>query len=162
MSGTSIHHGTVVVERTIKVPTPRAYAAFADARERASWAAPSDTSVFIYDTTDFRVGGRDMARSGARDDPRFRVESHYIDIVPEQRIIRTETIHENAKLLATNITAIEFSPEGQATRLKITVQVTSLAGNGMKTPRLDTQVRSTTSRGIWNTRSHSSDSASRL
>jgi uncharacterized protein YndB with AHSA1/START domain len=49
---------------------------------------------------DFRVGGRDVARCGAKDDPRFRVESRYVDIVPGQRIITTETIHENTKLLA--------------------------------------------------------------
>jgi phosphotransferase system IIB component len=30
-----------------------------------------------------------------------------------------------------NITTIEFLPEAQATRLKVTVQVTSLVGNAM-------------------------------
>ena len=87
----TLNHGTVVVERTINVPVARVYSAFADAKERSSWAAPSDTSVFIYDETDFRIGGRDVARCGARDDPRFCVESCYIDIVPEQRVVTVET-----------------------------------------------------------------------
>lgn len=127
----STHHGTVVVERTINVPVAHAYAAFADEKERSRWAAPSDTAAFIYEETDFRVGGRDVARCGAKADPRFRVETRYVDIVPEQRVVSTETIHEQSTLLATNITTIEFFPEGSSARLKVTVQITSFVGNGM-------------------------------
>jgi uncharacterized protein YndB with AHSA1/START domain len=131
MSSNPVVHGTVVVERTIAVPVTRVYGAFADAKEREAWGAPSDTAIFVYDEIDFRVGGRDVARCGAKDDPRFRVETRYIDIVPTQRVVSTETIHEIDNLLAVNITTIEFVPEGQRTRLKVTVQVTSFVGNGM-------------------------------
>ena len=133
----TLNHGTVVVERTIHVPVARAYSAFADAKERSIWAAPSDTSVFIYDETDFRIGGRDVARCGARDDPRFRVESCYIDIVPEQRVVTVETIRELGKLLALNLTTVEFLAEDQATRLKVTVQVLSFMGQSMITNTKD-------------------------
>jgi uncharacterized protein YndB with AHSA1/START domain len=57
MAKTAIDHGTVVVERTINVPAARAFGAYADAEERARWAAPSDTAVFIYEEADFRVWG---------------------------------------------------------------------------------------------------------
>jgi uncharacterized protein YndB with AHSA1/START domain len=124
-------HGTVVVERTLDVPVSRVYSAFADAGERASWGAPSDTAVFIYDEANFAVGGRDLARCGAKEDPRFRVEARYVDIVVERRVVWTETIHEIDKLLATNITTLELVPDGRRTRLKVTVQVTSFVGPGM-------------------------------
>lgn len=131
MTDNSTDHGTVVVERTLDAPVARVYAGFADPKVRASWGAPSDTAVLIYDETDFRVGGRDVARCGAREDPRYRVETRYIDIVHERRVVWTETIHELDKRLAANITTLELVPEGQRTRLKATVQVTSFVGVGM-------------------------------
>jgi uncharacterized protein YndB with AHSA1/START domain len=131
MTDVSTDHGTVVVERTLDVPVSRVFAGFADAKERASWGAPSDTAVLIYDEANFSVGGRDLARCGAKNDPRYRVEAHYIDIVTERRVVWTETIHEVDKLLATNITTLELQPDGQRTRLKVTVQVASFVGPGM-------------------------------
>jgi uncharacterized protein YndB with AHSA1/START domain len=131
MAHDQIHHGTVVVERTIHVPTARVFAAYADPDERARWAAPSDTAVFIYDETDFRVGGRDVARCGAKDDPRFRVESTYAHIAQQQCIVTTETVQEGISLLSANLNTIEFFDEGNGTRVKITVQVTSFVGDEM-------------------------------
>ena len=131
MADVSTDHGTVVVERTLKVPASRAYGAFADPKQRARWGAPSGSVVFCYDETDFRVGGRDLARCGASEDPRFRVEARYVDIVGERRVVWTEAIHEIDKLLAVNITTVEFQPDGPGTRVKVTVQVTSFVGAGM-------------------------------
>ena len=131
MVDVATNHGTVVVERTLDVPVSRAYGAFADAEQRASWGAPSDSAVFIYDETDFRVGGRDLARCGPREDPRFRVEARYVDIVNDRRVVWTETIREIERPLAANITTLEFQPDGPRTRVKVTVQVTSFVGPGM-------------------------------
>ena len=82
-------HGTVVVERVVDVPLARTYGAFADAAERARWGSPSDTAAFIYEAADFRIGGLDVIRCGPKQDPRFRVEARYIDIVPERRVVWT-------------------------------------------------------------------------
>jgi uncharacterized protein YndB with AHSA1/START domain len=127
----STDHGTVVVEQMLDVPVSRAYGAFADANERARWGAPSDTAAFIYDSARFEVGGIDLVRCGAKDNPRFRVEVRYIDIVDERRVVWTETIRDSRQLLATNITTLEFIPHGQRVQLKVTVQVTSFAGMSM-------------------------------
>jgi uncharacterized protein YndB with AHSA1/START domain len=131
MTDKRVHHGTVVVERAINVPIARAFAAYADASERVRWAAPSDTAVFIYDETDFRVGGRDVARCGAKDDPRFRVESTYANIEPQQCIVTTDTVYEGTNILSANVNTIEFFDEAPRTRVKITVQVTSFVGDAM-------------------------------
>jgi uncharacterized protein YndB with AHSA1/START domain len=127
----STDHGTVVVEQMLNVPVARVYGAFADPKERVRWGAPSDSAAFIYDAADFRVGGIDLIRCGAKDDPRYRVEVRYIDIVDERRVVWTETIREPDTMLATNITTLEFMPQGQRTRLKVTVQVTSFVGVSM-------------------------------
>lgn len=127
----STDYGTVVVQRTLNVPVARAYNAFADANERAKWSAPSDTATFIYEETNFKIGGRDLARCGAREDPRFTVEARYVDIVAERRIAWVETIREIDRLLAVNITTLEFHPNGYCTELRVTVQVTSFVGPEM-------------------------------
>jgi uncharacterized protein YndB with AHSA1/START domain len=131
MADVSTDHGTVVVERTLNIAVSRAYGAFADANQRVRWGAPSDSAVFSYDATDFRVGGRDLARCGAREDPRFRVEARYVDIVDERRVVWTEAIHQIDKRLAVNITTVEFQPDGPGTGVTVTVQVTSFVGAGM-------------------------------
>ena len=131
MTDISTDHGTITVERTLDAPVSRVYAAFADPKERETWGAPSDTAVFVYDEADFRVGGRDLARCGPKDDPRFRVEARYVDIVRERRVVSTETVRDLDKLLAANITTFEMRPEGERTYVKITVQVTSFVGPDM-------------------------------
>jgi uncharacterized protein YndB with AHSA1/START domain len=143
MAGISIDHGTVVVERVLDVPLASVYGAFADAAERARWGSPSDTAAFIYDAADFRIGGVDLIRCGPKEDPRFRVEARYLDILPERRVVWSETIRESRKdreerdgrqndaPLAANLTTVEFFPQGLRTRVKVTVQVASFVGAAM-------------------------------
>ena len=131
MTEKSTHHGTIVVERLIEATVSRVYAAFADHKAREAWGAPSETATFFYEEADFRVGGRDVARCGAKTDPRFLVEARYVDIVPERRVVWTETIREIDNRLAVNITTLELQPNGQRTQLKVTVQVTSFVGEEM-------------------------------
>jgi uncharacterized protein YndB with AHSA1/START domain len=131
MTDNSTHHGTVVFERTYDAPIARVYAAFADPVARASWSAPSDTAIFLYDETDFRIGGRDVFRCGSRSDPRYRGETYYHNIAPERRIVSTEVIDELDKRLSVAVTTLELEREGERTKLKLTVQVVSLDGPGM-------------------------------
>lgn len=131
MSISSTHHGTVVIEGVISAPVAQVYASFSDPKAREAWGAPSDTATFYYEEADFRVGGRDIARCGAKTDPRFIVESRYVDVVPERRVVWTETIREADNTLAVNITTLELITDANRTRLKVTVQVTSFVGESM-------------------------------
>ncbi|NJM83276.1 MAG: ATPase [Tabrizicola sp.] len=131
MAETAVDHGTVIVGRMINRPAARVFAAYADANERVRWAAPSDTAVFFYEKADFRVGGLDVARCGAREDPRFRVESRYMGILPGHRIVTVDTVHEDTTPLSVSITTVEFSDSPDGAQVKVTVQVTSFAGAGM-------------------------------
>lgn len=131
MEPSSTFHGTVSVNETIDAPIARVYAAFADPKLREAWGAPSDSATFFYEEADFRVGGRDIARCGAKSDPRFIVEARYIDITPEQRVVWVEVIKEVDQTLATNITTLMLTTDGTKTQLTVTVQVTSFVGEGM-------------------------------
>jgi uncharacterized protein YndB with AHSA1/START domain len=127
----TVDHATVVVERTVNAPLSLVYRAIADIGERTKWGAPSETAVVIYDEADFRVGGRDLFRCGAKADPRYRVETRYVDIVAERLVVQTEVIHEGDKLLAANVTTLELMPDGACTRVKVTAQVASFVGPAM-------------------------------
>lgn len=134
MPTTSTHHGTVVVEGIIEAPASRVYAAYADskAREaREAWERPPIRRRSITRRQTFRVGGRDVARCSPKTDPRFILESRYLEIIPEHRVVCTETIREVEKTLAANITTLELVPDARRTRLKVTVQVTSFVGDDM-------------------------------
>ena len=47
MTEISTDHGSIAVSRVLKVEVSRAYAAFADPRERVQWGAPSEGVVGV-------------------------------------------------------------------------------------------------------------------
>jgi len=123
-------HATFTLERSYSTPPERVFAAFADPEARAQWSAgPND--AFLYDHADFREGGRDQFRCGPKNDPKLRGETIYHQIVPNKRIISTETLDSNGQRLAISLTTLEFEPHADGTNLKLTVQLVSLVGPAM-------------------------------
>ncbi|HWD57954.1 MAG TPA: SRPBCC family protein [Stellaceae bacterium] len=125
------HHATLVFDRTFEAPVERVFSALSDPVARAQWSAPSETAVLIYDQADFRIGGCDIFRCGTKSDPRYRGETRYCDIVPNRRIISIETIDELETLLSAALATLELTPDGERTRLKLTVQLAALGDKRM-------------------------------
>ncbi len=126
------HHVTLVFERICEAPVKTVFAAFANPKARSRWSAPSDTAVLIYDEADFRIGGRDVFRCGAKTDPRFRGETRYLDIVPNRRIISSETIETDGTRLSVSLVTVDLEPAAEtSTYVSLTVQLVSLDGPGM-------------------------------
>ena len=123
MAEPTTHHGTIVFERIFAAPAPRVFAALSDPVARARWSAPSDTAVLIYDEADFRAGGRDIFRCGAKNDPRYRGETHYCDIVPNRRIVYTETV-------------VYLAPEAFAAEVPYQVAIVTLENGSRVTARI--------------------------
>jgi uncharacterized protein YndB with AHSA1/START domain len=130
MAASDVTHATLVFERTSSAPVERVYKVLADAVERARWGTPSDTAAFIYDSTDFRVGGRDSFRCGSKDDPQFHGVTAYLDIVPNARIVATETISTGGNTLFVGLNTTTLEPVGKGTRITLTVQLVSFVGDG--------------------------------
>ena len=122
----SPYHATIVIERTYSASVERVFGAFANPQARARWSAPSDAAVLIYDEADFRVGGRDTFRCGAKSDPKFLGETRYHDIIPDRRIVSSATIDTNGKRLSVALTTMDLEPEGSSTKVKLAVQIVSL------------------------------------
>jgi uncharacterized protein YndB with AHSA1/START domain len=123
-------HATITLERSYAAPLERVFSEFADPVARARWSAPSD-DVLIYDEANFRVGGKDVFRCGPRGDPKFRGETRYLLIVPNARVVSSETLDMDGQRLAVSLTTLDFEQTGDSTTLTVTVQMVSLVGPGI-------------------------------
>jgi uncharacterized protein YndB with AHSA1/START domain len=128
---TATLQATLVFERTLPAPVDRVFDAFADPLRRAEWGTPSETATVIYDETDFREGGRDKFRCGAKSDPNIHGETQYLDIVANSRIVSSETITVGGARLCVSLTTLELTQEGKETKLKNTTQLSSFIGQDM-------------------------------
>jgi uncharacterized protein YndB with AHSA1/START domain len=131
MSNQDLKHETLMFERTCAAPVERVFAAFADPVERANWGTPSETAAFIYDKVDFREGGADVFRCGDKSNPQYRGVTTYYDIVPNERIVSSETVETEGRKLLISMATTTLQAEGNGTTVTVTVQLTSLVGEGM-------------------------------
>jgi uncharacterized protein YndB with AHSA1/START domain len=131
MTANEVLHETIVIERTYDADAGRVFAFFADPALRAIWGVPSDTAVIIYDEANFAIGGRDVFRCGAKSDPKYRGETHYLHIVAGSHIVSSETIDADGKRLSASLTTVQFLPKGTQTKLTLTVQIAAFEGRDM-------------------------------
>jgi uncharacterized protein YndB with AHSA1/START domain len=112
----------------------RVFAALADPAERAELGNAIETAALIYDETDFRVGGRDIFRCGAKRDPEYRSMATYYDVVPNQRIVSSETVETARKKLIISMSTTTLEPQGASTKVTVTTQLISLTGGASRRP----------------------------
>ena len=123
-------HATIQLERSYPAPLELVFSEFADPVARARWSAPSEDAL-IYDEADFRTGGKDVFRCGPKGNPKFRGKTRYLLIVPNARVVSSETVDMDGQRIAIALTTLDFEPLGEATQLTVTVQMVSFAGSGM-------------------------------
>jgi uncharacterized protein YndB with AHSA1/START domain len=125
-----LQHATIQLEYSYAAPVERVFAEFANPMARARWSAPSDDEL-IYGEADFRVGGKDVFRCGPKGDPKFRGETRYLLIVPNARVVSSETLDMDSQPLAVSLTTLDFEPAEGATKVTVTVQIVSFVGADM-------------------------------
>jgi uncharacterized protein YndB with AHSA1/START domain len=125
-----LQHATITLQHSYSAPLERVFSDFADPVARARWSAPSN-DVLIYDEADFRIGGKDVFRCGPKGDPKFRGETRYLDIVPNARVVSSETVDVGNDRLAVALTTLDFEPTEDGTNLTVTIQVVSFVGPDM-------------------------------
>jgi uncharacterized protein YndB with AHSA1/START domain len=124
-------HATLVFEREISASPAAVFAAIADPAARELWGPPSDTAVLIYEDADFGEGGLDRFRCGPKGNPYVRGVTRYLDVVPERRVISSETLVADGRRLCASLSTLELIPQGGKTRLKNTSQLVSFIGEDM-------------------------------
>ena len=123
-------HATIKLEHSYAAPLERVFSEFADPVARARWSAPSNDAL-IYDEADFRVGGKDVFRCGPKGNPKFRGETRYLHVVPNARVVSSETVDMDGQRLAVALITLDFEPTDDGTNLTVTLQIVSFAGPDM-------------------------------
>ena len=128
MTERSVTHATFVVERTYDAAPARVFAAWADPAAKARWfASPEEWGPDEFEL-DFRVGGREVSRGGPDGGPVFTYDARYQDIVADERIVYTYSMHLDQAPLSISVATVELRSEGAGTRLVLTEQGAYLDG----------------------------------
>jgi len=131
LTDTPIDHAQFSLNRTLSAAPATVFAAWSDPDARACWGPPSKRHRMVFDQTEFREGGVDISHCGMDEDLSFRVVTRYEHIQPNQRLVFTESVSRQNHLLSVSLITLELTRQDEATALSLTVQMTSLVGEGM-------------------------------
>lgn len=115
MSRHPIPHADFTINRRYAAPRARVFRAWSDPAQMARWYVP--TGVLHDSANDFRVGGRQMHAFGPEGGPVFRFDGRYEDIVENERIVTTGTMHMNDARGSTAIMTVEFFDDEGGTKI---------------------------------------------
>lgn len=121
MSPPSVVHASFTITRSWKASPARVFQSFADESKKKLWFGGGDAWEPLGHSFDFRVGGREQ-ESG-----RFRqsgvvssFDCIYLDIVPDERIIYSYTMHLDDRKISVSQACIELRPENGGTKFVLT------------------------------------------
>jgi|CXWL01.1.fsa_nt_gi uncharacterized protein YndB with AHSA1/START domain len=129
---TPITHATLVMERTYKASSTRVFAAWEDKEARERWQAPDDTVQIRYEESNFRQGGRDVARCLEQDGVEFLATVNYLDIRRDERIVFSEAVAQGNANVSAALICVELFPVSEGTRQLVTIQIAAFDGSGME------------------------------
>ncbi|WP_181771656.1 SRPBCC domain-containing protein [Amycolatopsis pittospori] len=121
----TVKHATFTLERVYTAPPERVFAAWADPAAKAGWFAVPGGGHSL----DFRVGGREVTSGPPDDGKRMTADSHYEDIVENERIVYGTKLSAKGVLATVSVTTILFEAEAGGTRLTLIEQGTFLDGH---------------------------------
>lgn len=120
MSNRSIVHATFTLERKLKSPPAKVFKAFADPRAKAMWfTGPPEWGPDQHEM-DFREGGREISKGGPPGGDIHAMDGIYWEIVDNERIVMTYSMHVGDKRISVSLNTVEFFPDGSGTRLVLT------------------------------------------
>lgn len=129
MSARNVQHGTFSIERVFDAPPKTVFDAFATVDGKSRWfSAPSTEWTLLERTFDCRVGGRETLKGRWKNGTVTSFDAWYGDIVTNERLVYTYTMHMDERKISVSLATIEFKPEGKGTRLKLTEQGAFLDG----------------------------------
>ncbi|HEY1565448.1 MAG TPA: SRPBCC family protein [Solirubrobacteraceae bacterium] len=107
----TIHQHDFTIKRHYRQRPEQAFRAFADPELRRRWFRVPDSWSDAEWSLDFRVGGGE--RNAGRDDDGHHhlFESHFHDIVDNERIVFAYDMRLNGRLTSVSLTTIELLPD---------------------------------------------------
>jgi uncharacterized protein YndB with AHSA1/START domain len=122
-------HGTFTIVRDLPHAAERVYAAWSDPEAKAAWfSGPSGQWKPLEREMDFRVGGRERAKGRWTSGVTTDFQAHYLDIVPQRRIVYAYNMHVDDRKISVSLATIELESTAKGTRMKVTEQGAFLDG----------------------------------
>ena len=122
-------HGSFTIERKFDAPPALVYSAFATEKaSKRGFPGRRSNGPWRIASFDFRVGGRETLTGKWKTGMITRFDAHYHDIVPDERIIYSYTMHVNDNKISVSLATIEFKKAGSGTQLVLTEQGAFLDG----------------------------------
>jgi uncharacterized protein YndB with AHSA1/START domain len=123
-----IEHTSFVVERELAASPKHAFRFWSEAELKANWTSCHPDWRVLEDGFDFRVGGGDVKRWRTPGGEEQTFHAHYLDIVPEQRIIYAYEMSFAGTRLSASLVTVTFEAVGRKTKMTFTEQVAILVG----------------------------------
>lgn len=129
MSERKADHGSFTIERKFDAPPALVYSAFATEKGKQAWfSGPNDLWSLEDRAFDFRVGGSETLSGKWKTGRITRFDAHYHDIVPDERIIYSYTMHVDDRKISVSLATLEFKKAGAGTLLVLNEQGAFLDG----------------------------------
>src|SRR5215471_9142531 len=127
MEEQSVIHSTFVIERSYPAKPERVFAAFSDPAKKRRWFVEGESHQVEHYEMDFRVGGKEQARSLMKKGTPIAGkvltnDTVYQDIVPNRRVVFASTMSLDDKRISASLVTMEFLPSEKGTDLVCTHQ----------------------------------------
>ncbi len=118
---------TLTFERDVAAPASVLWKAWTEPVARAVWSAPTPSVTVEFLEADTRVGGREISLCKVDGQPDIRCENGWLVLQSETRCVNYEVISSEGVTLSAALVTADMSAAGQRSRLRVTVQLSSLA-----------------------------------
>jgi len=122
MSTPKVDHASFTLERHYDAPVALLYKAFSDEKAKSRWFGGGSEWNMETRKFDFRVGGKEHLSGKWKSGMVSTFDAVYHDILPERRIIYTYDMHIDGKRISVSLATLQFSQDGDGSKLVITEQ----------------------------------------
>ena len=129
MAERTAQHTSFAIERDYAATPTQVFHAFADPAAKRRWfVGPAGRWTELKREQDFRIGGRERVSGAFTGGPVSTFDCHYLDIVPNQRIVYSYAMRLDERLISISLATLEFNTAGAGTRFVFTEQCVYLDG----------------------------------
>lgn len=120
---------TLAFEREVAAPLATLWQAWTAPAARAVWAAPSPSVTVEFLEADTRIGGREVSLCKVDGEPDIRCECGWLELQPPVCSVNYEAISSGGVTQSAALVTANLSGTDERSRLVVTVQLSSLAGD---------------------------------
>ena len=125
---TEPRHTQFHIDRDVAASRAHVFRFFSELELKVRWNDCHTDWQLLEEAFDFRVGGGEVRRWRTPDGEELTFHSHYLDIVPGERIIYAYQMTFGGERLSASMVTLTFTGEGRVTRIRFLEQAAMLTG----------------------------------